>query len=498
MLEYLNEGLALITNLRCILLLFGGTILGVLFGCVPGLTTNMCLVVMLPLSFTLKSIDAISLLMGIQVGGCTGGLISAILINIPGTPANICTTFDGHPMAKRGEAERAINISLFYSFLGNLLGFAALISIAPWLANFSLKFGYYEFFAIGVFSITIISTLISDSVLKGLGSAALGMALALIGTAPIDYANRLTFGVINLDGGIQLITLTIGLYAFGALYEVAEKDLEIERTIQNTKRNIKGFGISLKEFSQQSFNMIRSAIIGIIIGVLPGLGAHISNLVAYSIAKNQSKYPEKYGTGIIDGLVASETSNNATIGGAYIPLLTLGIPGDGSTALILATLIIHGIVPGPSLFRNQGDIVYAIFLLLLIASFSMLIVIKGLLHYFISALSLPEHILIPIIILLSVVGVFGSTKLIFDIWLCVFIGLLAFFMNKVKIPLGPLLIAYVITPIIEINLRRGLMVAKNRTFWEFFQSPIFCVLICLSILVATLPLIIKIKKQKVF
>lgn len=482
MFEYLAQGFQVIASLDCLLLLCAGVIAGTIFGCIPGLSTNMCMVVFMPIAFTLEVPQALSLLMGIYNGGTAGGLISAILINIPGTAASIATTFDGHPMAKRGEAGKALGIAILYSCIGCFLGFLALISIAPALASFGLKFGYPEFFALGVCALLVIASVVTDNVLKGLGAVFLGMALSMIGTAPIDHVSRLTFGVQELAGGIDMITLITAFFAMGALFQAAEEGPNAKADI-HSQYTLKGFGVSIKEFIGQTFNMLRSAAIGIVIGILPGMGGNISNLVAYSVAKGQSKHPEKFGTGCIDGIVASETSNNATVGGALIPMLTLGIPGDGASALLLSTFMVLGFTPGPTFFLQQMSTVSAIYLLMLFSSIAMLLIIRGALPFFIKMLSTPKCLLLPSIVLLSAVGVLGSSRLIFNIWVCAFVGLLSFAMQKLSIPIGPTTVAFILTPMIETNLRRGLIVMPNRTFFEFFKSPIVTVLLTVGVLV---------------
>jgi putative tricarboxylic transport membrane protein len=423
------------------------------------------------------------LLIGVYIGGVSGGLISAVLIGIPGTPACVATVFDGYPMTKKGEGGKALGIGIFYSFLGTLFGFLALITVAPLLASLGLKFGYYEFFALILFALTIIAGLVTGNILKGLGSTALGMGISMIGTAPIDAAQRFTFGTRFLKSGFDLITLTVGFYAFTAFMEAAgsTKGKNGKKVTANYK--IKGFGFTFQEFKDNFVNYLRSALIGLGIGILPGMGGNISNLVAYSVAKSQSKYPEKFGTGIMDGVVASETANNATIGGAILPLLTLGIPGDGATALLIGGLMVYGITPGPLMFVNQADLVYSIYALLFLGSFAMLFIIRGALPFFVKLLDIPTNLLMPIIVILASVGIYCATKSVSDVWCALGLGFLAYFMKIINIPIAPLVVAFILTPMIEINLRRGMMVAPNRSFWDFFSSPIFVGFFIATILV---------------
>jgi putative tricarboxylic transport membrane protein len=484
MLEYLAEGWALVGNVGCLAIMCGGVVLGMIFGCIPGLTTNMCLAIMLPISYSLQSMQAISLLLAIYVGGTYGGCIGAILINIPGTPASVATCFDGYPMTQKGLAGKALGIAMFYSFIGTILGFIALVTISPLLASVGLKFGFYEFFALGLFTLTLIAGVVSDNPIKGLAAATLGILISCIGIAPIDGAVRLTFGYRYMVSGVKILPLTIGLYAISALLDQADVR-SITNVVKMPNYKIKGFGFSVREFFDHFWSMFWSAAIGIFIGILPGMGANISNLVAYSAVKSFSKHPEEFGKGAMDGVIAAETSNNATLGGAIIPLLTLGIPGDSSTGLLLSCLIVFGIAPGPLMYASQKDIIYSIYILMFLSAVFSLVVVRGGISFFVSLLKIPKHYLIPIFVLLSVVGIFGSGKLISDIWICLVAGILAYFFKKVAVPLTPLVIAFIISPLIETNLRRGLMIAPNHTFWEFFSSPLASALFIATFIVLT-------------
>jgi putative tricarboxylic transport membrane protein len=452
---------------------------------------------MLPISYSFQQMQAISLLLGIYVGGTYGGCIGAILINIPGTPASVATTFDGYPMTQKGLAGKALGIAIFYSFLGTVLGFIALVTISPLLASVGLRFGFYEFFALGLLTLSLIAGVVSDNVVKGLAAAILGIVISCIGIAPIDGAVRLTFGYRYMVSGIKILPLTIGLYAVSALLDYADTEVGISTSVVSMpSHKITGFGFSLKEFFEEFWNMVRSAIIGIFIGILPGMGANISNLVAYSVARSFSKHPEEFGKGCISGVVASETSNNATLGGAIIPLLTLGIPGDSSTALLLSCLVVFGVTPGPVTFISQKGLIHSIYILVFLAALISLLVVRSGLSFFVSLLKIPKYYLLPIFVLLSAVGIFGAGKLISDIWVCLFSGVLAYFLKQVAIPLTPLVIAFIISPLIETNLRRGLMAAPGRTIWEFFSSPLACGLFVATFIILSFSVFSNLRRKK--
>lgn len=475
------NGFQSILTLQNLGLIVLGVVMGIIFGAIPGLSANLAVALCLPITFGMSAMPAIVLLVSIYIGSISGGLISAILINIPGTPASIATTFDGYPMAVRGEAGKALGIGILYSFIGGFISILLLIFLAPIIAKAAIKFGPWEYFAVTVFSMTMISSLISDSVLNGLASAFLGLFFAMIGSAPIDSARRFTLGIHDLDAGFGLLPFLIGLFAVAEVLKAAQRRVEIKDDNINHYKKTKGFGISMKEFIGQLGNMIRSALIGTGIGILPGIGGGTSNIISYVIAKNRSKHPEKFGTGIIDGIVASETANNASIGGAMVPLLTLGIPGDGVTAILLGGLTIHGIVPGPMMFISAGNIVYGIFVTLLIANLIMVIVERLGLNTFAKVLKVPNHLLLPIVMLLCLVGAYGTNNRMFDLWgICLF-GLVGFLMSEFDIPVAPALLGFILGPTLEANLVRGLM-SSHGSFDPLFTSPISLVLIIISVL----------------
>lgn len=477
--EMFLSGAAAVLNFHCFLYILAGTTLGIIFGAAPGLNTAMAVALCLPITYTLSAVDGIAMIIGLFIGGVSGGLITAILLNIPGTAASLATTFDGHPMAEKGQAGKALGVGIVFSFLGTILSMLALIFIAPILANFALEFSSVEYFAIAVFSLTMMATLSGENLVRGLISGLLGWVIAMVGTSPIDYSPRFTFGHLSMEAGFSMISVLTGAFAVSEVMKSAKRKIDISQT-DFVDFKIKGFGFSVREFVGQIGNGIRSALIGIAIGILPGIGAGTANIVAYGAAKNSSKHPEKFGTGIIDGVVASEASNNASVGGALIPLLTLGIPGDVGTALMLGGLMIHGIVPGPLLFVTNGELVYSIFTALLIAAICMLVLEFGGMRIFIRILGVKKYILMPIVMILCCVGAYGANNRVFDIiWLGIF-GIIGYLLSKVNFPIAPMIIGYVLGPMAETNLRRALM-SSNGSLVPFFTSPIAIVFFGLAI-----------------
>lgn len=487
-------GILSVLTLKALALILGGTVIGIIIGAIPGLTVTMGVALFLPITFTMAPVDGLSLLMGLYIGGTSGGLISAILLKIPGTPASIATTFDGAPMAARGEAGKALGVGIVYSFLGGVFSLLVLFFISPQLADIALEFGPYEYFSIALFSLTLVAGLSDGSLVRGLVSAMLGMSFGFVGMAPITAFPRFTLGFSELDAGISLLPALIGLFAVAQILETAESRKRYE-PVKAMDYKIKGFGLSMQELKGQTINFFRSSIIGTLIGILPGLGGAVCNLMAYGAAKKQSKYPEKFGTGIIDGIVASESSNNASTGGALVPLLTLGIPGDNTTAIILAGFMIHGITPGPLLFESDGVLVYGIFTALVISNIFMIATLFGGMRYFVRILSVPTHILLPIIMGLCVIGSYGLNNRLFDVWTMLFFGLLGWIMKKASLPTTPLLLGFILGPVIEVNLRRGLMKSRG-DLTPFLTEPISGFILAATVLVIAYTLYSEVKKIK--
>lgn len=472
-------GILSVTTPFALLLMAIGTALGIIFGALPGLSATMGIALCLSMTYKMASLDAIALLIGIYVGGISGGLVSAILINIPGTQSSIATTFDGYPMAKQGKAKEALGIALMASFIGTLISFIALITIAPTLAQITIKFTPFEYFAIVLFSLTLIGTLISGSVTKGLLSGVLGLMLGCVGVAPVTGTIRFIFDVTNLKAGFSQTPAMVGMFALGAQLNMIQKGFNTkQQSIEQGK--MQGFGMPFKGWLHQSFNIIRSALIGIGIGILPGIGGGTSNLIAYGVAKSQSKYPEKFGTGIPDGIIASETSNNASVGGALIPLLTVGIPGDTVTAMLLGALTIQGLTPGPLLFKTNGVFVYGLFACVLISTIMMVVIEYFGMRTIIKIMSIPRFILLPIVLVVCMVGVFAYNNRIFDLWVMLFFGLIGYLMNQFNYPNAPVILAFILGPYLETYMLRAQQLGRG-SLAPIFQRPIAMAFIIVTV-----------------
>ena len=474
------QGLTEVLQPMTIILIAIGTVVGIVFGSIPGLTATIAIVMFLPVTYSMTASEGISMLMALYIGGISGGLISAILLNIPGTPSSVATCFDGKPLADKGEAGKALGTGVVFSFIGTIIGIGLLMVLAPALCDFALKFQAYEYCALTVFSLSMVIALTGHDMPKGLISAVLGALLATVGLAPIDSKPRFTFGLYQLNNGFALVVLLIGLFAIAEVMSYAETVRQNQDFTIRSNVKIKGVGFTFKEFVGQIRNAIVSALIGVGIGILPGIGGGVSCMISYTVSKNTSKRRELYGTGIMDGVVASETANNGTIGGAMIPLLSLGIPGDAATAMLLGGLQVHNVAPGPLIYEKSGNVVYAIFFaMVLSAIFMMLFMLLGM-RFFVSVLKVPKNYLLPVVVVLCAIGAIGNANMLFDTYCMVGFGLMSYLLIKSKVPTVPMILGFILGPTFEQNLRRVSQLTSSDPFWN---HPIFCVLIIATVFV---------------
>ena len=459
-----------------------GVTVGIIFGSIPGLTATMAITMCLPITFSMDALHAIPVLIALYVGGISGGLISAILLNIPGTPSSIATTFDGSPMAKKGHAARALGIGVVYSFLGTIFGLLCLLAIAPQLARIAIKFGPFDYCAISIFSLSLVIALAGKDFLKGIISAVLGIMFATVGLSPLDSMKRFTFGRVELNSGFMLLTVLIGLYAITEIADAAYTAVHPKKVEILPVEKAKWPGFTLAEFVGNLKNFFVSAVIGTGIGILPGIGGGTAGMLAYTVQKTSSKDPEKYGTGCMEGIVASETSNNAVIGGAMVPLLSLGIPGDGATAMLLGGLLIHGVSVGPLVFQKSGDVVYAIYAAMMISSFMMLIIESAGMKAFIRILKVPRNYLLPVVVVMCAIGAFGNTNRAFDVMAVMIFGLIGYLMVKTELPAPPFVLGFILGPMFEENFRRAsqYVVLDAR---QIYKHPIADVFVVMAVVV---------------
>ncbi|MFS0788881.1 tripartite tricarboxylate transporter permease [Shouchella sp. 1P09AA] len=473
-----------------ILLMALGVLVGLLFGTVPGLTATMGMALFVPFTFGLDPVPGIAFLICLHLGGVSGGLVASTLLGIPGTPSSIATTFDAYPMSKNGEPLRALGIGVVASLVGGLLSFIALVTISPVISRFAVQMGPFEFFALIFFALSLVAVLAKGSMLKGITAGFLGLAAGLVGFAPIDGLQRYTVGILELKGGFALLPLIMGLFAISQIL------IEIlgDSKSQKIDFKAKGFAFSLGETIKNGWNLIRSSLIGIAFGILPGLGSGTSNLVAYAQAKQASKTPKRFGKGAPEGIYASESANTASVGGSLIPMLSLGIPGDTVTAILLGGFMVHGLQPGPLFFTSNPDIVYVVFIAFFIAMvFVFLIQLFGM-KLFTRVLTVPKQYLFPIIFVLTIVGAYTTNSSVFDIWVMLLFGVIGFFLVRNGFPIAPMILGFILGPLLETYLRRALMTTGNPV--DFFTNPVSTIFILAGIACVVFTLIGEMKEKR--
>jgi len=473
----LIKGLLYILTPKVLFLNFIGVGAGIVVGALPGLTATMAVAILVPLSFGMNPVSAFALLLGIYVGAVYGGSIPAILIKTPGTPAACATIFDGYPLCQKGKAGTTLAWATISSAIGGCIGVLFLVSLSPLITKFALSFSAPEYFGLAVFGLTIIISISGEDLIKGLVAGFLGILISTIGLDPIRGIPRFTFNQIYLLGGIPLISALIGLFAVSEVLSNTEK---IFQKVHIIKQKIK---ITLPKWSEIKHNgglIIRSGIIGTFIGALPGAGADIAAFVAYNDAKRNSKTPERFGKGAIEGVISAETANNAVTGGAMIPLLSLAIPGDAVTAVLLGALMIHGLRPGPLLLTENPEIVYSFFASLFMAN--VFLIFLGLLgaRYFVKVLYLSKKLLMPIILILCIVGSYAVSNNLFDVKLTLIFGILGYAMQKLNFPIAPVVLGIVLGPIAEVSMRQALIMSHGN-YAIFFIRPISVILLILSV-----------------
>jgi len=440
---------------------------GIIIGALPGLTATMGVALLVPFTFGRPPTESLAMLLGIYCGGMYGGSISAILIRTPGTPAAAATVFEGYPLGQKGQAGRAMSMALFASFTGGLFGALVMTFLSPVISGFALQFGTVEYFTLAIFGLSTIIAISGSSLIKGIMSGLFGLLLASIGFDPISGYPRFTFGRVELLEGPAFIPTLIGLFAVSEIFASAEKMSVIERVATT----INQWFPSLADIKVSARNIFKSSIIGTIVGAIPGTGGDIAAFVSYGEAKRSSKYPERFGTGVIEGVAACEAANNACSGGAMIPLLSLGVPGDAVTAVLLGAFIIQGLQPGPLLYKEHLDLVYNIFASMIVANVAMFVVGAIGIRFFARVIMIEKAVLIPIIFVLSIVGSFAMRQNVFDIGLTIGFGVLGYIMQRNNFPLSPILLALILGPLAESNLRRSLVIS-NGNLDILFSRPI--------------------------
>lgn len=495
MLDALLSGASQLFTLGTILTMLVGVVAGVIAAAIPGFTITMAIVLTLPLTFAMPPLQGVATMLAVYVGGYTGGMISAALLGIPGTPSAVATTFDAYPMARNGQPGRALAIGIWASFFGALVSTIVLIIAAPPLALIAVKLGAWEYFSLIIFAMTVVASLVGKSMLKGLMTGCLGLLIATVGTDPMMGEPRFSFDLQLLANGFPFLVVLIGVFAVSQLLQEVEDADQIKQGKQLISANVNFRPMdAMRETIARPLNLIRSSLVGVFIGAVPGAGGSIANLLAYDQAKRASKNPDSFGTGTPEGVVASESGNSATSGGGLIPMIALGIPGSAVDAVLMASLMVHGVGVGPRLILDHGDIVYGMFMAMMLAAGMVLVVCLFSMRWFLRVTEVPRSIIVPVVLVCCVIGAFALNNRATDIYLLLCVGIVGYLLSKLDYPLAPLVLGVILGPIAETNLRRALM--SNEDWTLFFTRPISLALLVLALVSVVLAIRYRLKMNK--
>lgn len=490
--EYIS---ALMTCLEPInlLLIVAMVSLGIVFGAIPGLSATLGIALLLPVTFGLSTETSFVLLLAIWIGGVSGTFISAVLIGIPGSSSAIATCFDGFPMTQKGQAGKALGIGMTASFIGTVGSVILATLLSPVIAEFALHLGPWEYFSLCFCAITLVASLSKGNIFKGVMAAGIGLLMGCIGMDPINGATRFTFGNVYLTAGISTVAQMLGMFAMCQIIRDSAKG-EAKMPDVDTVTN-KGLGIGFKDIIENIKTIVFAFASGLWIGFLPGMGSGISNMVAYGYAKSINKDPESFGKGNPAGVWASETANNASLGGALIPMMALGIPGDGITAMLIAGLTIHGLQAGPLFMTEQPDLAMLTFACVLVAAIVTYIIQIATKRWFPYILKVPYHYLYTVILVICYIGGYGISNTMFNIYVMLALCLLAIFMSIAGLPTSPLVLAFILSSKLERYFRQGISYAHG-SYKEFFTRPLSAALLAIAVFCVVWPLFSEHMKKK--
>jgi putative tricarboxylic transport membrane protein len=484
-------GIEAVFTVPGILAIIVGTAAGIFVGAMPGLGPSLGVALLIPATYALSPSVSLNMLVALYLAAEYGGSISAVLIGMPGTAAATATVVDGYPLNLKGYPGKAMGASLVGSTIGGVVGGIALMAVAEPIAQVALKFGPTEYCALAVFGLAIVASLSSDNILKGLLMASLGIMLTAVGVDSITGAPRFTFGFYELYEGIPFLTALIGLFAIAEAFSMIE---ESGRGIQVDAKMARGF-LTLKECLRLTSTFLRGSVIGTIVGAIPGAGANIAGWIAYDQEKRWSKHPEEFGHGAVEGVAAPESANSASVGGALVPLLTLGIPGSPTTAVLIGALILHGLQPGPRLFVSNPDVIYGLFVGLMVA-YPILYAMGRLgMAFWVRVIEIPKSVLGPVVLALSVLGAYSVRNLMFDVWLTIGFGIAGYILKKYKYPAAPLVLAMVLGYMAESNYRRALIMSQG-SHSIFFEQPISAFFLVVAVLSFVWPIVQVVRKKR--
>ncbi len=447
-----------------LLLMTAGVAAGLIAGSIPGFTIAMAVVLTLPFTFGMTAVEGLATMLGVFVGGLSGGLMSAMLTGIPGTPSSIATTFDGFPMTRKGNPGLALGLGVWSSFFGGIFSAILLVTLAPRLARIGLEFGPWDYFSLVLFALTITASLSGDNLLKGIIAGLLGLLIATVGEDEVNGVARFNFGTEELKQGFAFLPVLIGLFAFSQLLSDVQDVKKARKPLMATT-DAKAVRIehlaAIRLIFKHWTNLVRSSLIGAFTGILPAAGSSISNILAYDQAKKASRTPEKFGTGIPDGIIAPESANNATAGGSLITMMALGIPGDVVTAVMLGALLIHDIQPSPTFIADNPNLAYAVFIAFFLAHFIMIGLQAFALRAFLFIVRIPMYVLAAVILLYCAIGVFALYNVTFDIWTMFAFGIVGYALRTLGFPLAPIILGVILGRIAELNLSRALAISDD-------------------------------------
>lgn len=453
-----------------------GVVIGTVVGLLPGLGPTAAIALLLPFTYGLAPSSAVIMLAGIYYGSMFGGRIPAILLNLPGDSSSVITTFDGYPLRQQGRAGPALGITAIGSFIGGTIAIIGLTIFAPILANWALGMGPPELFLLSLFGIMMIVLLSSGGAIAGLATAGLGMLIATIGRDPITADWRLTGGFAPLSDGIDIVPLAVGLFGLAEIFYIAEKRFRYASNESGITRILP----TVNDWIMTRWAILRAAVVGFFIGIIPGGGGTVSSIVAYGLEKRVSKQPEKFGKGAIDGLAATETADNASSNSSFIPLLTLGLPPNAVIGLIFGALVMHNVTPGPRLIDNNPDIFWGVIASMYIGSIFLIIINLPMIKVFVQILKIPGTILMPTVIAIAFFGVYSVNNQIFDLWLALFFGVLGYLLKKINIGPGPLILGFVLAPMVESHWRRMLLMGDG-SLAVIFDRPVAVAMIIIML-----------------
>lgn len=482
MLSGLAAGATQLLDPMVLLLIVFGTVFGIVIGALPGLSSTMGVALMVPVTFTMTPVQGLALLGAIYCSSTYAGAISAILINIPGTSANVATLLDGNPMARKGRASEAIALATAGSAVGGFLSNGALLLLAPLLAVLALRFGSQEFFLLALLGVSVIASLSERNLIKGLIAGTFGLFLAIVGMHPLTGELRFTFGMPELFGGVPLVVALIGLYS---LPEVIDGISNPGDGGSASVVRVRGIVRQMMDIFHYKFALLRATVIGVIVGIVPGAGSSVAGFIAYDAAKRASKAPETFGTGNPEGVVATETANNAVVGGSLVPMLTLGIPGNAVSAVMLGGLMIHGLKPGPGLFTESSGITYGFILSMFLANLFFIPMGLAVARYGVNFIRMPASLLGPLIMGLAVIGSYSLNMSLVEVWIMLIMGTLGYAMKRFDVPREPLVLGLVLGGMAEGELARSLALVQGSVpalIGSLFTRPISLLIIALIVM----------------